>query len=244
MKLKILILFIGVLLFNLSTVDARLGEFQQGECVDIKTILNTSLVNISTISYPNSSTAIANQVMDKNGSTFNFTFCQTNDIGVYNYDYFDSEGQTFVNDFLITPIGDSINTGQSLIYIILLISDLLLLALFGVIVIITPYENAGEQTNRGTMITRVTKTKYVKLVSILISYGLFLIFIMILTGMANNYLKFEALNQLMGRVYGFLSVIGYGLTVSIVWILFLNLWKDIILNKIILREGKAFLREL
>jgi len=105
MNKKILILIMGM--FLISITSASLGTFSQGECVNIKTILNTTSVNISTISYPNSTIAISNQAMTKNAQTFNYSFCDTNTLGTYVYDYFDTEGNTYVNEFEITPSGSS-----------------------------------------------------------------------------------------------------------------------------------------
>jgi len=226
----------------MSPVDARLGEFPARDCVDIKTILNTTAVNISSISFPNSSTAVTNQVMEQNGATFNFTFCDTTTIGVYNYDYNDAEGQVFVNDFLITPNGDTLDTGGSILYIILLILNLIFLAIFLTISIVTPYRNLEENTIDGTFVTKVTRTKYVKLVSIWITYGIFLWLITIITGMTNNYIRFEELTSMITNLYLFFYTVGYGVSFGIIWFLFYNLWKDILFNKIILREGKALFR--
>lgn len=100
---KIFIFISFILLINL--VSASLGTFKQNECVDIKTILNTTSVNISTISNPSSTVIISNQEMTKLASTFNYTFCNTTDIGIYIYDYFDAEGNVYVNDFEISPSG-------------------------------------------------------------------------------------------------------------------------------------------
>ncbi len=65
--------------------------------------------------------------MTKSGLTFNYTFCNTSDPGKYIYDYFDTEGNVYVNDFTITPSGFEINSGQS----IGLFGSLILIILIG-----------------------------------------------------------------------------------------------------------------
>jgi len=102
--MKILISIIMLILIT-SLASASLGVFKQNECVQIRTILNTSSVNISTINYPNSSLAVSNKAMTKTSLTFNYTFCNTSDLGTYIYDYFDAEGNVYVNDFEITSNG-------------------------------------------------------------------------------------------------------------------------------------------
>lgn len=107
------IILIG--LFTLSLSSANLGTFKAGDCVNIKTILNSTYANISTISYPNSSIALENQNMTKIGHTFNLNFCNTSTLGTYTYDYFDDSGNVYVNDFAITITGsDRINSGEGL----------------------------------------------------------------------------------------------------------------------------------
>lgn len=82
MKNKIYLLMLFSILL-ISFCSASLGTFRQLECIDIKTILNTTSVNISTINYPNGSTVISNQLMDNLVEmTFNYTFCDTSNSAV------------------------------------------------------------------------------------------------------------------------------------------------------------------
>ncbi|MBE3128079.1 MAG: hypothetical protein IMZ60_00160 [Actinobacteria bacterium] len=98
-------LIIGWMLITGGVVSASLGTFKQNDCVDIKTILNTTAVTISSLNYPNSSKVLGITSMTKTGLTFNYTFCNTSTSGRYNYDYNDSEGNVYVNDFEINPAG-------------------------------------------------------------------------------------------------------------------------------------------
>lgn len=121
MKQQIILTIFAVMILSivLPTTSASLGTYKMGSCVDIKTILNTTAVNISTISYPNSSVIVSNQPMDMNDYTFNYTFCNTSAIGNYIYSYVDAEGNVYVNDFMITPTGDVPSSSRSITYIIL-----------------------------------------------------------------------------------------------------------------------------
>jgi len=104
MNKQIFSLIIGILL--ISCISASLGTFKQGDCVDIKTITNASVVTISTLSYPNGTIAASEKTMQNiAGNTFNYTFCDASAIGSYIYDYYDDESNTYVNDFSITPSG-------------------------------------------------------------------------------------------------------------------------------------------
>jgi hypothetical protein len=101
MKNKILMLMI-VGMFFISFASASLGEFKQGNCVRIETMLNTSAVTIGSLTYPDSSKTLGITTMTKDGLTFNYSFCDTSQIGLYTYNYNDSEGNVYVNDFKIS----------------------------------------------------------------------------------------------------------------------------------------------
>lgn len=180
---------------------------------------------------------------------YNFLVNGNNFTEIGNYYYYISCNSSALGGYRaigleITSQGDEINTSQSLIYVILLIINLLFLALFLILSVIVPYENKKENTRDGMAITKVTKTKYIKLFCIWFSYGLFLWLITIISGMINNYISFDPIKDMLSNIYLFSSTLGYGVTIFMVWMIFLNIWRDIILNKKILKEGKAFLREL
>ena len=100
-----MMLVASLLTILLPLVSADLGTYKQNTCVNIKTILNATSVNISTISSPSSILITSNKQMTKIGQTFNYTFCNTSEIGVYVYDYYDNYGDAYVNSFTINPTG-------------------------------------------------------------------------------------------------------------------------------------------
>jgi len=115
-----------------SFASANLGYFEKGSCVNIRTILNATSVNISTIYYPNETIALNNQPMTKLGQTFYYNFCNTNQTGKYTYDYYDNLGNTYVNEFYITFNGKEypsgiVILGFSVVLIFILLSSTLIL---------------------------------------------------------------------------------------------------------------------
>jgi hypothetical protein len=127
MKPNNFIFIILVLLMFIPVVNADLGTYKQNECVLIKTLLNTSTINISTINYPNSTTVLSNIEMVKVGQTFTYNFCNTTVLGTYIYDFLDAEGNPYVNSFTITKTGNIITIADSILYICIF---LLLLSFF------------------------------------------------------------------------------------------------------------------
>lgn len=116
----VLFMLLGILL--IGTMSASLGTFKSGSCVDIKTILNTSAVTISSINYPNSLSALGIKPMTKKGLTFNYTFCDTYNLGTYNYDYNDTEGNVYVNSFEITSSGSSSSNISNYFWILIILT--------------------------------------------------------------------------------------------------------------------------
>jgi hypothetical protein len=118
MKYQYLFLVLALVLFS-SFTSASLGTFKQYDCVNIKTILNTSAVTLSTLNYPNNSLIVSGQPMTALGKTFNYTTCATSALGTYTYDYNDTQGNVYVNDFMITPNGQLMDiSGSILLFII------------------------------------------------------------------------------------------------------------------------------
>ena len=110
MKKLFILMFVGIFFINL--VSADLGCFKQGTKVDIKTVLNTSAANISSVSFPNSTVMVSQQRMNKTGQTFNYTVPANLNrvIGTYTYDYYDAEGNVYVNSYTITSSGECGNS--------------------------------------------------------------------------------------------------------------------------------------
>lgn len=244
MKNKILILILGMFLVSsVSAIDCWATFEQNTEIQLIQKCPSCSYVNITSIIYPNG-TIFLNEEMEKNETNFNFTLPDSSQEGIISYGTIgDKNGANPPNyeDLCIeiTRTGSSVNTGESIMYIAILIFILLFLSITLYISIITPYENIMENSRHGKIVKRVTKTKYVKLIFIWFSYGLLLMFVTVLTGMTNNYIQFTEMKGMFTSIYLFLLIGGYGVSTGIIWLIFYNTWKDIILNKNILSAGKA-----
>lgn len=143
--------------------------------------------------------------------------------------------------FKINSLGTDLHTSESIFYIAILFSLLLLFSIFIYVSVKIPYDNVIEQTNEGLAVTKVTRSKYVKMIFMVLTYGLFLTFITVITGMANNYIVFSELRSLLTNYNLYFRIGGYIFNTVIAWFIFYNLWKDIILNKTILKYGKSII---
>lgn len=132
-KLSIFFLILSVM-FILPMVKADLGNFDQNICVPIRTSLNASSVTLATVTLPspNNTILIINSLMSKSTNyTFNYTFCNTTVTGVYVYDYYDNNGNSYVNSFTITPKTDGLFRfdTNNILGIVLLVIDFIVIVL-------------------------------------------------------------------------------------------------------------------
>jgi len=129
---KQILMVVFALIVIIPFASASLGYFEQDKCVQIKTILNASWVNISTVNYPNSTIALSNVAMDKTGLTFTYDFCSTSILGKYIYDYYDDSGNVYVNDFTITPNGKEPATDVMSVFFMVMFVVILLWMIYSI----------------------------------------------------------------------------------------------------------------
>ncbi len=87
MENKISIFILGILLISLASVSAAqesLGVYEKDDCVNLIQLCgDCTYNNITSIILPNTTRLILDIEMTQRGSEFNYTFCLTNEIGIY-----------------------------------------------------------------------------------------------------------------------------------------------------------------
>jgi hypothetical protein len=177
------------------------------------------------------------------GQTFNYSFFNTSTIGEYKFTWdnpcVDCSNGDCGNNFFITPNGDGFDISQAIIYIILIVTNLILLAITLYYSITLPFFNKSQKGKNGNEVTEIIKLKYVKIMVIWVSYALYMWFISILTGLVNNYITFLPLKTMFTNLYLFSILLQYGVNMGMIgFIIFLS-WKDIIINKEIVKYGSS-----
>lgn len=111
-----------------------LGTFKQYTCIQlIQTCPNCTFVNISSVTYPDSTQALGLVAMQKAGTFYNYTFCNTSYTGTYRVSGYgdinnvDNYYETFTYVLYITPGGGFEN--NTTIFIFLLIISFVILVL-------------------------------------------------------------------------------------------------------------------
>lgn len=133
MKKLLITIMIGMFLLSLASVSAleTLGTFKQGETIRVTQVCSdATYINISSISYPNSTTAVSNIEMTSAGSgEYYYEFNQTSDLGRFDVrGISDGCENTFATYFTVTQSGEG--NEQTLYLIFITIAGLLGLVLF------------------------------------------------------------------------------------------------------------------
>lgn len=245
---------LGIFLFTLllisfsSAIECE-GTFKQDTEINLlQKCPSCTFVNITSITYPNG-TVFFNDEMQQNGTNFNFTLPDSSQEGRITYGTIGDKNGVSPPAFEelcieITKTGTSVGTGESLMYIWILIVLAALTTLGVYLSIIIPYVNIEEETRDGKIIRAITFTKYMKVIVIWITSGIFLIFLSILTGMINNYVQFIELKSLSTNMYTFITILTYGLSTTVMIVLFVFIYKDLLWNAEIRKNGKAFVDRL
>ena len=200
---KTLFLLTAILL--LSFTSAGLGTFQQDTCVNIRTILNATAVNISSLSYPNNTVTFIDTPMTKNAQTFNYSFCDTGVIGDYIYDYYDNSGNVYVNDFQITYNGDDLTDAKAILYGVLL--SITILFWFLVLYYTTKLPSKNGPDEEGLM--QISKLKYMRDALYGVLYALSLSILFLASNIAIAYLPFQMFGDflfILFQIMGWLSI--------------------------------------
>ena len=184
-----------------------------------------------------------NNIMDFDKGDYKITLLGTNfsELGAYNYYIYCNNsaiGGFARENFEVTPTGEILETSESLLYIIILIVTFILFLGFLYPAIKLPYSN---KTNKDGSITRISRAKYLKLLCVWFACGFFMWFLQALNGISSSFIKLTYLSNFITNIFTYSQGFSVGVTLLILTIVLIEVWKDIILSKTIKRFGKAFL---
>lgn len=209
--LFIFAIFVLSMIFNSNIIIAQqesLGTFKLNNCVLLKQVcFNCTYINISTISYPNSSLALELETAMINSTiTYNYTFCGANDSGTYTYcghGNVNGVDTPFCTDFLITGSGYDLSISQSIFSTISLIALFVLLGLTTWGAIIFPWKNP---TNENEEVIGINDLKYVKVILWVFAYLEFFFIISIFRNLSGIVLILQDAYGLFNIVYWFILI--------------------------------------
>lgn len=167
-----ILLIILLIIILPSITSANLGTFKQGNCISIRVLSNCSNINLVEVTSFNQTFVINSAMTHIGGQTFNYTFCNTSQLGMYSYSWNDfcidcSEGQCG-NSFFVTVTGQESSTSKAISYVLIWIIGLFVFLGLLIVGIYLPAENNRDQMTG--YILDVNNLKYVKIFALLFAY--------------------------------------------------------------------------
>ena len=226
MKKILLTIMFGIFLISLASAGTDLGTFEQGECIELYQYCDScTYTNLTQVQYPNGTLELINSEMTKNDINYNYTFCNTTDLGNYFYSVKgDKGGEVSVErlSFEITYDGQEFTIQK--VYIQLFMVLFFILLFFGFYFLKSKVDL--EKMNNSIIIKYENKN-YVKLVLSSLTYNVmknsfvvyYLLGFLVLTTLSNLvYLyNFEELITIFEPM-----IIVYTLGIIVVGIIFLS----------------------
>jgi hypothetical protein len=200
---QICIVFIFLLTFFSLGVNAsieNIGTVKQNDCITLPQICNCSFSNITMVMYPNKSYVSINSAMTKDGTYFNYTFCNTSILGQYFVNGVgDKDGilTPFNFWFEVTSTGAGLTTAEGIIYFIGLALAMVFFGLSLYFSITIPFSNGRDN---GKLVS-INKLKYLKLIFIGTTYALLLLIVGIANGITRNLIGLNQISVIFNWIY-------------------------------------------
>jgi len=173
MRNKYLIIILGILLIGFVLAEESGGTLtgKQNSCISLpQECPSCSYSRLTKVVYPNMSIQVLNSLMTKNGTTYNYTFCNTGDLGKYSYcTLADVDGidTTACKNFKVTSVGNDYTTSDSITNVILIVFFFLII--LGVYIL---NKNIDFKKWNNSIISKYENKNYVKLVLSSITYNI------------------------------------------------------------------------
>ncbi len=184
-----------------------------------------------------------NMTADSNGIDWEYEVAGGNfsEIGQYAIVIYceveDEIGGFFEFGFDVTKNGKMFYIAEAILYLILSFGILLLSCITFYFMLITPYSN--EMNEKQNLIIRVTRTKYIKLGLILITYALFTWFLNIMIGLSENFASLTMYYGLFGGIFWIMNALSLPVAVVIIVVMLFEIIRDANIEKKIKALGSA-----
>tara|TARA_R100000789_G_scaffold100010_2_gene108369 strand:- start:21 stop:764 length:744 start_codon:yes stop_codon:yes gene_type:complete len=227
--MKKLLLSFVLSIFVMGLVSAGIsnfGTFQQNTDIKLLQICsNCTFNNITSVVYPNSTQAIGEMAMTRNGSVYNFTLISnfTDAPGTYTVNGFgDLKGvdTTWVYTFDITITGIKLSQDRAIIYVAML---LLLVFLFFTTIAGVSFLPASNNRNDDGFIVSINSLKYLRAILLVFAWSLLIGINFTASNISGLYLQSDMMSDLFFNFYRMMML----LTLPMIFIWFIWLFYSI-----------------
>jgi len=203
MKKIILVTIIGIFLLSVVST-ASIGTFKQKESVELyQTCNNCTYCNLTSVKDKTNNIRLLNNTeMIEDGTYYYYVLSagNTSNLGEYEYCYDCGnivEKATGCNTFEITGTGYELTTGEAILYFVFS------LVLFGVLMILCYFILVMPKDNEkmGDRIIKINKFKYLRILLITVTYGLTIVFLNLLNGLAVNFAMLSIFSGTLGFLF-------------------------------------------
>lgn len=212
-KIYLLVFMIMVMGFVSAENVLILEPVRVGECKSLPQADSDSTYSVITgITYPNGTMVFVNYTMDKSGTDYRYSFCNTTDSG-----YYTIQGKTDTGawkyKFLANMQGKEYNTVDGIMYFVAF-GLLIVIGVFGVIGFLAlPYDN--NRGNDGSVIS-INWKKYLKILLGALLYVLFIAVNYFAWNISLGILEFQELGDFFKFMFRFSFIMMYPLLVIII----------------------------
>ena len=233
-KFFYLFLIVTLLISSASALDS-LGNFKVDETVRIAQVCSdATYINISSITYPNSTTAVSNVEMVSAGSgEFYYDFNLTSVKGRYDVrGISDGCEETFATYFEVTYLGKELGQAEATMYLgfLALLVLVFFLNFFGMRFL--PARNTRDEEGR---ILSISYLKYFRDVLMMTGYFLFIAIMFIASNLAFAFLEEEMFANVLFTIYkASFGLAPLVVTVWMIWI-FVSMFHDVQFQKMLNR---------
>ena len=230
---------LGIFLISLASAeDESWGYVKAGDCISLtQTCGNCTFVNITGITYPNKTDSGLSEpiTMQKIGTFFNHSFCETSSLGEYivSGDHnLDGEIGSWNANFESNYLGKELSTSQSILYLGLL--GIFVLILFATFFGIGQLPKSNVQDEEGKILS-INYLKHFRLVLWLVAYFLFIAIIFLSSNIAFAFLQEEMFGKILFAIFSILFAVAPIVIILIVISFFVKFYHDKEFQKMINR---------
>lgn len=218
-----------VIIPSISATTGNLGTFKQNECINLlQTCADCTYNNITSVTIGQYSTKLLGLTsMERSGTIFNYTFCDTLVPGIYTVDGYGNPAGTktiWNYKFEVTATGQDSTVSKSITYVLLFIFSIIIFGGLVYMGIGIPYSNKTDEMTG--YVLAVSNIKYLKLTLLGLSYVV-AVFIAYFSWMLSYaYLDMDFLSSILQFLFYGLAVLLVPIFILFVYLIIANLVRD------------------